>query len=307
MLGGDLAQAVGIRAVRGADDEDDVDDFRQFAGGTLTVLRRVADVLGVGADDRGKARLQGVDHRAGVVDAQRRLGDESQLVGVADRQALDLVRLGDEMDAAADAAHRALDLGVAGMADQDDFAALIGVALPLAMDLGDERAGRVDDGEAAVLGRRLDGAGDAVRAEDGDAARRDLVELVDELGALGAQTLDDVAVVHDFVADIDRRAVLLERPLDDLDGALDAGAKTSWLGQHHPHETAFHDPRRASPADRDAYYSKSPGLARGLISTHHMGVVGRQRHRKQRLNLRSFVSLTGAAGLWDGVSPCSID
>src|SRR5258708_32946067 len=111
------------------------------------------------------------------------------------------------MDAAADAAHRALDLGVAGMADQDDFAALIGVALPLAMDLGDERAGRVDDGEAAVLGRRLDGAGDAVRAEDGDAARRDLVELVDELGALGAQTLDDVAVLAHATGGVYTRGV----------------------------------------------------------------------------------------------------
>src|SRR5258708_18561117 len=109
------------------------------------------------------------------------------------------------MDAAADAAHRALDLGVAGMADQDDLAALIGVALPLAVDLGDQRAGRVDDGEAAVLGRRLDRAGDAVRAEDRDAAGRDLVELVDELGALGAQAFDDVAVVHRLVAGKDTR------------------------------------------------------------------------------------------------------
>ena len=52
---------------------------------------------------------------------------------------------------------------------------------------------------------------------------------------LGAQPLDDVAVVHDLVADIDRRAVFLERALDDLDRPLDAGAEASRLGQDHPH------------------------------------------------------------------------
>ncbi len=90
-------------------------------------------------------------------------------------------------------------------------------------------------GRSRSLGLVLDRAGDAMGAEDGDAARRDLGQLVDEMRALGPQPLDHVAVVHDLVADIDRRAVFLERPFDDLDRALDAGAETPGLGQDDPH------------------------------------------------------------------------
>ena len=57
-----------------------------------------------------------------------------------------------------------------------------------------------------------------------------LVELVDEHRAQLAQAIDDEAVVDDLVADIDRRAELLERQLDDLDRAVDAGAKSARRG-----------------------------------------------------------------------------
>jgi len=41
--------------------------------------------------------------------------------------------------------------------------------------------------------------------------------------------------VHDLVADIDGRAIFLEREFDDLYGALDAGAKSSGLRENHQH------------------------------------------------------------------------
>jgi hypothetical protein len=37
--------------------------------------------------------------------------------------------------------------------------------------------------------------------------------------------------VDDLVAHVDRRAELLERALDDLDRAIDAGAKAARLGE----------------------------------------------------------------------------
>ena len=74
-----------------------------------------------------------------------------------------------------------------------------------------------------------------MRAEHGHGAGGHLVEFVHEHGALAlAQILDDMSVVHDLVADVDRRAVLGERPLDDLDRTVDAGAEAAWLGQDHP-------------------------------------------------------------------------
>ena len=73
------------------------------------------------------------------------------------------------MHAAGDSSHRAFDLGMAGMADQDDLAALVGVALAFAVHLRDQRTGGVDDRQPAGAGSLLDRARDAVGAEDGDA------------------------------------------------------------------------------------------------------------------------------------------
>jgi hypothetical protein len=43
-------------------------------------------------------------------------------------------------------------------------------------------------------------------------------------------------VVHDLVADVDRRTEFLQRPFDDFDGAHHARAKTARLGQYHFHQ-----------------------------------------------------------------------
>ena len=64
----------------------------------------------------------------------------------------------------------------------------------------------------------------AVRGEDDRGTPRHFVQLLDEHRALGAQVLDHELVVHDLVAHVDRGAVLLERALDDGDGAVHAGA-----------------------------------------------------------------------------------
>ena len=54
--------------------------------------------------------------------------------------------------------------------------------------------------------------------------RSALVQLLHEDRAALAQLLDDVLVVDDLLADVDRRAVELERALDGLDGPVDARA-----------------------------------------------------------------------------------
>ena len=46
----------------------------------------------------------------------------------------------------------------------------------------------------------------------------DLIELLDEYGAFLLEAFDDIAVVHDLVTHIDRRAEAFERLLDGLDG-----------------------------------------------------------------------------------------
>ena len=66
-------------------------------------------------------------------------------------------------------------------------------------------------------------------------AGRHLVELLDEHRALLAQVVDDELVVHDLVAHVDRRAVALERALDDVDRAFDAGAEAAGVGEEDVH------------------------------------------------------------------------
>ena len=119
------------------------------------------------------------------------------------------------------------------MADQHDVIAELGVAPALVVDLADQRTGGIDDVEPARGGRGLDAAGDAMGGEDRGGAARDLVDFADEDRALGAQALDDMGVVDDFVADIDRRAMLRDGALDDLDGADDAGTEAARLRQQH--------------------------------------------------------------------------
>ena len=129
-------------------------------------------------------------------------------------------------------AHGADHLGVAGMADQHDLAAPAEMDLGLAMDLGDQRAGGVEMEQVPQARRLRHRLGDAMGGEHHRLVGvRNLVQLLDEDGALGLQPVDDVAVVHDLVAHIDRRAELLQRQLDDLDRAVHAGAEAARAAQ----------------------------------------------------------------------------
>ena len=116
------------------------------------------------------------------------------------------------------------------VADQDDLVAILGVALAFLVHLGNQGAGRVEHRQVAAVGVVLDLLGHAMGAEHRDRALRDLVHLLDEARALRLQAFDDPLVVNDFVADIDRRPVDLQRPLDDLNRAFHPGAKSAWLG-----------------------------------------------------------------------------
>ena len=108
-------------------------------------------------------------------------------------------------------AARADHLDVVGVADERDEVAAVGVAPRLGVHLRDERADGVDDAQAAALAVLPHRRRDAVRREDADRAGRDLVLVLDEHRAEPLEPADDVVVVDDLVADVDRRPVLLEQ------------------------------------------------------------------------------------------------
>ena len=80
----------------------------------------------------------------------------------------------------------------------------------------------------------MDGRGDAVGGEDDHLALGHLGLLLDEDRAALGELLDDVLVVDDLLAHVDRRAVEVERALDRLHGAVDAGAVAARRGQQDP-------------------------------------------------------------------------
>ena len=110
------------------------------------------------------------------------------------------------------------------VADQQDVEVVLGEAPRLVVHLRDQRAGRVDGLEVALLGLAVHLGRDAVGREDHGLPGRHLVELLDEDRAARLEVGDDVLVVHDLLAHVDRGAVQVQRLLDGHHGPVDAGA-----------------------------------------------------------------------------------
>ena len=111
------------------------------------------------------------------------------------------------------------------VAEQEHGASLLGMAAHLLVHLRDQRAGGVDEAQAAVdrFGAHL--RRDPVSGEDDPRAVGHLVQLLHEDGAALLEILDDVSVVHDLAAHVDRCAEAFERGGHGVDGALDTGAE----------------------------------------------------------------------------------
>ena len=103
-------------------------------------------------------------------------------------------------------AHGAFNFRVAGVADQNHLAAAATVATDFGVDLGDQRTGGVKDLEATPCCLLLHRPGDAVSAENHGRTVRNLIQFLNEDRATPPQIIDDETVMHDFMADIDRRA-----------------------------------------------------------------------------------------------------
>ena len=74
-----------------------------------------------------------------------------------------------------------------------------------------------------------------MRTEDDGGAIGHLVQLFHEDRPALLQVVDDEAVVDHFMAHVDRCAQRFDGALDDLDGAVDAGAETTGIGEQDVH------------------------------------------------------------------------
>jgi len=87
-----LLQAPRVGTVRAADDDHQVALPGQRLDGILTILRGVADVILLRTLNIGELLLEGSDDDRGIVDGQRGLGDEGELVRGADPRTPDAIR-----------------------------------------------------------------------------------------------------------------------------------------------------------------------------------------------------------------------
>ena len=183
----------------------------------------------------GKPLLQHRDDLGGVVDRQRGLGHEGEVVGILRREGLGVLGGLDQRHRAhRQLAERADHLRMMGMADQEDLAAALEMDRGLAMHLGHQRAGRIEREEIARLGFGRNRFRNAVGRKHHRRVGivRDFGQFLDENRALGLQAVDDIFVMDDLVADIDRGAIDGERPFHGVDGPDHPGAEAAGRTKH---------------------------------------------------------------------------
>jgi len=82
------------------------------------------------------------------------------------------------------------------------------MSLHFAVDLGDQRTGRIDVEQSAAFGFRPNGFGNSMGRKDDGSTIRDRVEFVDEDSALCGELVDNVGIMDDLMSHEDRRAKL---------------------------------------------------------------------------------------------------
>lgn len=176
-------------------------------------------------------------------------------------------------------AQRSLNLFVPLVADEDNLVIALRESPSLAMDLGDQWARGVDGPQVALGGVAMHLWGHAMRTEHNDLALRHLVGLVDEYCAPLLELCDNVHVMNNLLADIDRGAVGLQGLLDGLDRTIDPRAVSAGFGQQNSflsHATIVSDPgrRRAWRQNGAVTDTVKPGSdAEHPFSVHHISTV----------------------------------
>ena len=192
----------------------------------------------------GKRCLQQRDDLGGVVDRQRGLRHESEIVGILRRESRGVMGgLDQRHRARRQLPQRADHFRMMRMPDQQDFAAALEMDRRLAVHLGDQRTGGVQREEIAGAGV----GGNRFRNAMGGKHHRsvgivgDFGQFLDENRALGPQAVHHIFVMDDLVADIDRGAIDGERPFHGVDRPDHAGAEAArrtkhdfqgWFGWH---------------------------------------------------------------------------
>ena len=175
--------------------------------------------------------MQPRDHVGGVVNRQGGLGDKAQRRRIGGFKCINVSDgFHQRHRTRRQLPHGADDLGMPLVANQHDMPAQPLVPHGLLVHLGDQRTCGIKIKQVARRSISRHGLRNAMGREDhrlGMMLGRDLVDLLDKHSPKRLQTLHHIAIVHDFMADIDRRAIFLQSQHDDLNRPVDARAKSA--------------------------------------------------------------------------------
>ena len=200
--------------LRRADHEHQVAFGGHLLDGRLAVGRGVADVVGARTDDLREALAQAREDRRRFVDGERGLGDVGDPLGILDLELLDVLLVLHEHDLARAPRPSCLRpprgrRGRRARSCSRPAAKRDG----LAVDLRDQRAGRVDRLQArcSAPSRTLGATPCAENTQTAPSGTS--VSSSTKIAPRSRELLDDVLVVHDLLAHVDGRAVDLAAPV----------------------------------------------------------------------------------------------
>jgi hypothetical protein len=151
--------------------------------------------------------MQRIDNAACVVHGQRGLRDVCNRLVHRQRERGDFGFALYQYHGAGNLADRAFHFRMPRVSNQYQRAALCDILPALHVNLGDERAGCIENIQAARLRVRFHRLRDAVCAENGDGAVRHFIEFLDETRTLATQIVDNMPIVDDLMAHVDGRAM----------------------------------------------------------------------------------------------------
>ena len=238
---GQLDEGPGVGAVGRADHDDGVAVADQVEQRPLAVGGGEAEVATARRPQGRPAFVGGIQDTGPVAVAERRLGEDRHVFA----EVGECVDLGGGFDAVhglgchGDGAHRLL---VALVAYVDDLEALAGTGLDLVVDLGDERADRIDRVAADVVCPPDDVGGRTVGGEHDRCTVGDFGDVLDEHHAQRLEAFDHELVVDDLVVAVDGPVEGPDQPGEGLDGHLDTGTEAPGLGEQHAGDLHGSDP-----------------------------------------------------------------
>jgi hypothetical protein len=123
---------------------------------------------------------------------------------------------------------------MAPMSYQQDVGAFTFMAMRFDMNLGYKRAGGINSNHLTAFGLRNDCFGYAMGGKNNRGTFGNFIEFLNKYSPHSGKTIHDVPVMHDLVADVDRRAEFLKCDFNYTNSTINAGTETAWRGKADP-------------------------------------------------------------------------